>query len=86
MGSVSKYIPMRGCTDEASSDALVDGIIKIESALQPLSSTTDGVLTWLVNQDESVRVLKLKHREKFIISSRHFFTRSIDSCSPLQTF
>ena len=43
MGSLSKYIPLRGCTDERSSDAIVDGVIRIEAILTNMSNKGGGI-------------------------------------------
>ena len=43
VGSLSKYIPMRGCTDDGASEAIVSGIIRIEAILSNMSSTAGGI-------------------------------------------
>lgn len=43
VGSLSKYIPMRGCTDDGLAGEIVDGIIKIEAILQNMSNPAGGI-------------------------------------------
>ena len=43
VGSLSKYIPMRGCTDDKASDEIVEGVIKIEAILSNMSNTGGGI-------------------------------------------
>lgn len=43
VGSMSKYIPMRGCTDDGLAGEMVDGIIKIEAILRNMSNPAGGI-------------------------------------------
>ena len=43
VGSLSKYIPMSGCTNESRSEEVVEGIIKIEAILKNMSNTGGGI-------------------------------------------